>query len=126
MGDKKSEYEEALEQLDDGEQPLAYIEGTNEATSGNGVLIATGKRLFWFDKQIFGMKTKKPYAYADFESVKVEDHGKEFEFKPRSKGFMGVGTKDELEVENIKSSDEQKEEFLRVVTQKLAESAPAE
>ena len=73
MGDKKSEYEEALEELDEGEQPLAYIEGSREDEGTKGVLIATDKRLFWFDKLVFGMKTKKSYAYADYESVKVED-----------------------------------------------------
>ena len=129
MGDKKSEYEEALEKLDADEQALAYIEGTNESTAGNGVLIATSKRLVWYDKMIFGMKTFKTYDYADYEGIKQEHEvgeGEEIEFKPRAKGFMGMGSKSELEVEKVKSPADQRRQFIEVCQQKMAEAAPSD
>jgi hypothetical protein len=124
MGDKKSEYEEALEKLDADEQPLAYIEGTLE-DAGSGVLIATSKRLVWYDRMLFGMKTFKTYEYSHYADVKWESEsdGDEIEFKPRAQGFMGTGTKAELEVEHIKSDDDQQKAFIEVVKQKLSEAS---
>jgi hypothetical protein len=126
MGDKKSEYEEALKELDDGEQALAYIEGSREDEGTVGVLIATDRRLFWFDKLVFGMKTKKSYEYEHYIGVKVEiGHGEnEIEFTPRPKGFMGMGSKDELEIEHLKSPEDQVRQFAEVVSAKIAEFAP--
>ena len=124
MGEKKSEYEEALEKLDDDEQPLAYIEGTLE-DAGNGVLIATSKRLVWYDRMLFGMKTFKTYEYRNFADVKWESEsgGDEIEFKPRAQGFMGMGTKAELEVEHIKSDDDQKRQFIEIARTKVHEAS---